>query len=82
MTELHLEHLPQLLAPAPGMNLFARRQAEADHLAQQVASILRENPDINIKRTAGATPAGDETKLRGIPAIGRGVQGAIRGTRP
>lgn len=25
---------------------------------------------------------GDELKLRGIPAIGRGVQGAIPGTRP
>jgi hypothetical protein len=25
---------------------------------------------------------GDERKLRGIPAIGRGVQGAIPGTRP
>lgn len=26
--------------------------------------------------------AGDELTLRGIPAIGRGVQGAIRDTRP
>lgn len=26
--------------------------------------------------------AGDELTLRGIPAIGRGVQGAIRHTRP
>jgi hypothetical protein len=25
---------------------------------------------------------GDEIQLRGIPAIGRGVQGAINGTRP
>lgn len=32
--------------------------------------------------TAGATAGGDERKLRGIPAIGRGVQGAIQGTRP
>lgn len=30
----------------------------------------------------GATAGGDERKLRGIPAIGRGVQGAIQGTRP
>jgi hypothetical protein len=29
-----------------------------------------------------ATAAGDYRKLRGIPAIGRGVSGAIQGTRP
>jgi hypothetical protein len=28
------------------------------------------------------TLAGDPTKLRGIPAIGKGVGGAIRGTQP
>ena len=32
--------------------------------------------------SAGATSGGDERRLRGLPAIGRGVQGAIRGTRP
>lgn len=30
----------------------------------------------------GATAGGDEQKLRGIPAIARGVPGAIPGTRP
>ena len=30
----------------------------------------------------GATAGGDERRLRGIPAIGRGCGGAIRGTRP
>ena len=30
----------------------------------------------------GATAGGDGRKLRGIPAIGRGVSGAIRGTSP
>lgn len=29
-----------------------------------------------------ATAAGDEAKLRGIPAIGRNVAGAIPGTSP
>lgn len=33
-------------------------------------------------RTAGATAGGDERRLRGIPAIGRGVSGAISGTQP
>lgn len=30
----------------------------------------------------GATAGGDERKLRGIPAIGRGVTGAIPGSVP
>jgi hypothetical protein len=30
----------------------------------------------------GATAGGDERKLRGIPAIGRGVAGAIAGSVP
>ncbi|HEX5370058.1 MAG TPA: hypothetical protein VFY10_11640 [Dehalococcoidia bacterium] len=34
------------------------------------------------KLAKGATAGGDERRLRGIPAIGRGVQGAINGTRP
>lgn len=33
-------------------------------------------------RHAGATAGGDERKLRGIPAIARGVPGHIPGTRP
>ncbi len=32
--------------------------------------------------TTSATPAGDQRKLRGIPAIGRGVTGAIQGSIP
>src|SRR5262245_35837674 len=32
--------------------------------------------------SAGATAGGDEWKLRGIPAVARGVGGAIPGTRP
>lgn len=32
--------------------------------------------------TKGATAGGDQRKLRGIPAIGRGVTGAIAGTVP
>ncbi len=30
----------------------------------------------------GVTAGGDERRLRGIPAIGRGVSGAIPGTKP
>jgi hypothetical protein len=55
--------------------------------AQQVAAILRDL-DPNDTRTFDdaktyiATAGGDEQKLRGIPAIGRGVQGAVPGSNP
>ena len=34
------------------------------------------------KVTAGSTAGGDSERLRGLPAIGRGVSGAIRGSDP
>ena len=49
--------------------------------AQLIASIAREAEPSTPMRPS-ATPAGDERRLRGIPAIGRGVGGAIPGTRP
>lgn len=36
----------------------------------------------NDNRTYANTPGGDARKLRGIPAIGRNVRGAIPGTNP
>ena len=47
--------------------------------AQSVARACREAQDTKTYKT---TAAGDERKLRGIPAIGRGVTGAIPGTTP
>lgn len=55
------------------------RQAQADLLATILQDI---NPDQHPDRVYTTTLAGDERKLRGIPAIGRGVAGAIPGTRP
>ena len=54
------------------------------HQAQDEANIQRAirtqtDEDLKIYRT---TLAGDTRKLRGIPAIGRGVTGAIPGTSP
>lgn len=49
--------------------------------AQQLAEVLRDT-DLPDERTYRATAGGDERRLRGIPAIGRGVTGAIPGTRP
>lgn len=50
--------------------------------AQQLAEILTDVNTTHLEQTYRTTAAGDERKLRGIPAIGRGVTGAIPGTSP
>jgi len=55
--------------------------------AQQVAAILQaldpnDTRTFDDAKTYIATAGGDEQKLRGIPAIGRGVSGCIPGTSP
>ena len=51
--------------------------------AEKLAAILLETGEpAPPKRTAGATSGGDERALRGLPAVGRGVSGAIQGTDP
>lgn len=42
----------------------------------------RDAPGLDSRRTSHATAGGDSRKLRGIPAIGRSVAGAIPGTDP
>jgi hypothetical protein len=51
--------------------------------AQLVAALAREadTPTLT-KPVRGATPAGDELRLRGIPMQARGVGGTMRGTQP
>jgi hypothetical protein len=46
--------------------------------AQQVERILRE---VDVAESAPPA-AGGEASLRGVPVVGRGVAGAIRGTSP
>ena len=57
------------------------RHTQALEDSQKIAKILLEVGEplpVNTHATAG----GDERKLRGIPAIGRGVSGAVPGTAP
>jgi hypothetical protein len=56
------------------LNKLLRHQALRTHQAETVARACREAQDNTTYRT---TAAGDERKLRGIPAIGRNVQGVI-----
>ena len=50
--------------------------------ARLLLELARDTTTDNTALTYRVTPAGDERRLRGIPAIGRGVQGHIPGTRP
>lgn len=59
-----------------------RRRLEAED-ARKLNRIIGEADPLEASTTAaGATAGGDERKLRGIPAVGRGCAGHIAGTRP
>jgi hypothetical protein len=66
------------------MATFSRQAKLAElhhHLERQAQRFRREAPT-HEQPAAGATAPGDTRKLRGIPAIARGVTGAIPGTTP
>jgi hypothetical protein len=65
----------------PSISLAAKHAALDAHHAQVMRRIEAETVDQTIA-FRGATAGGDTQRLRGIPAIGRGVGGAINGTRP
>ena len=60
--------------------LLTRREINEKNARLIAELALEAAPEVPIR--ASATPAGDERRLRGIPAVGRGVAGAIPGTRP
>lgn len=64
---------------------FAQRNAELDH--HNAALLIRialetATDDAPLKQARGATAAGDERKLRGIPCLAPGVGNTIHGTDP
>ena len=64
---------------------YLRHRYTDQHLEDErkIARILLETGEAApVQTVARATLGGDERRLRGIPAIGRGVSGAIPGTRP
>lgn len=62
--------------------LRIRHHHEAQHQARIIAELALEADDGTPIRITSSRPAGDERTLRGIPAIGRSVAGAIPGTNP
>lgn len=73
-------------AEPPTYHLAARlRRRELERkVLLEVSRVLREaNGSLEEARAfAGVTAPGDRARLRGLPAVGRGVGGAMRGTVP
>jgi hypothetical protein len=61
---------------------IAHRNSRNTGLLPNTPPAPRQTNTSGIARITFSYTAGDELTLRGIPAIGRGVQGAIRYTRP
>jgi hypothetical protein len=66
----------------PTFSLAAKHQEHEAKIARDIARIAADTVDTTISTVSQATLGGDERRLRGIPAIGRGVTGAIAGTKP
>lgn len=62
--------------------LRIRHLNEAERQAKLMAEIALDTGDDTPIKISSSTPAGDPQRLRGIPAIGKGVAGAIPGSRP
>lgn len=74
-----MTHWKHAIGDDPLNRALVLQRLNADN-AKVLAQFARESGPAVLSR--GATAGGDERKLRGIPAIGRGVGGAIPGTRP
>jgi hypothetical protein len=64
----------------PRFAAMAERIADARRIAEIVLEAETAEPVTS--QAARSTPAGAEARLRGVPAIGRGVRGAITGSVP
>ena len=62
-------------------NLFRVRQLLGADLVRQVDKITKDMGE-QAATITGATLPGDSRRLRGIPVVGKGVTGAIFGSRP
>lgn len=63
---------------------LAQKHAELDaHNAEVLVRIARESGEVPVEPASRVlSRLGDEAQLRGIPALARGVSGAIGGSRP
>jgi len=71
---------PTAIPYAGHLSLALARVRLQQNLSHQLLELARET-GMELP-AAGATAAGDPAKLRGIPCVGRGIGGGMRGTRP
>jgi hypothetical protein len=67
--------------PLPRSSLGAQHHALRVEQARVLAKVILENCDAPPRMHRPSLVA-DPVSLRGIPAVGRGVSGAVRGSRP
>lgn len=73
----------KLIRQGEGLAAYARIQNLLLAASTKPEQIVDTTPDLPTTSTlTRATAGGDERKLRGIPAIARGVPGEIPGSRP
>jgi hypothetical protein len=65
----------------PLPRFLQEHQHRRDH-SEALASALVDRPLLNLRDRVIVCDPSDNLTLRGIPAIGRGVAGVIRGTNP
>jgi hypothetical protein len=73
------EHNVEPIAAESRLNRLVQRTRLNANLARQLSDFSRETDSPLPTR---ATAAGDPAKLRGVPCVGRGLSGVVRGTRP
>lgn len=69
--------------PSDGRLVLAVRNAQLEaEQARILAELATEAAESDADVPMRATPVGDWRRMRGLPMIGRGVSGAMRGTAP
>lgn len=64
--------------------LYAFHVAQVEEITRMIGTATAPTDEQELRRQGliAGRPPGDEARLRGIPAIGRNVAGAIPGTSP
>lgn len=68
--------------PLAGFRRIREEREKHRRSLDRIVRLAECAPELDSRRVSRATAAGDSARLRGIPAIGRGVSGASPGTQP
>ena len=82
MSTIYRDPFPTTRDPNQRRLRYRYTDQHIDDERKLARNLLETGESAPVQTVARATLGGDERRLRGIPAIGRGVSGAIPGTRP